>query len=331
MDSFEKKIREHNELQKSIVESLTAQNEAQEIVDALVKAGVAEEDMIEKAKYIRREGTPGNYRYIYKESKDRNKIEDIPKVEYKHDLKEGQQVRTAGGPLGRVVEIRGNSVRTSESGQDFIHITKLFRPSGEAVIKEQPEKKEVSSDELVRTFGSYKKMPSDKILKEAFTQQLDKKHTNKGYKTFESFKQAVQNSVDAYIQQEKQQPEKKEVNIDSLKEGQIYTDKKGNKFRIESLSGDRVKVVSGGLGARGSSEEPKSNLITRMKKDGWKLKKSEQDDITKAEQTEQQKKKIKKVMDEWKNKTLKDKDGNLITDRKRAIAVALSEAGLSNK
>lgn len=45
--------------------------------------------------------------------------------------------------------------------------------------------------------------------------------------------------------------------------------------------------------------------------------------------TDEQQAKTKKVMDEWKSGTLKGPDGKVITDRKQAIAVALSEAGLS--
>lgn len=45
--------------------------------------------------------------------------------------------------------------------------------------------------------------------------------------------------------------------------------------------------------------------------------------------TDEKKAKVKKVMDEWKAGTLKTSAGKEITDRKQAIAVALSEAGLS--
>lgn len=54
-------------------------------------------------------------------------------VEHEHNLKEGEQVRTARGKLQRVVEIVGNSVRLSGQN-DTVHITKLFRSNGEAVI-----------------------------------------------------------------------------------------------------------------------------------------------------------------------------------------------------
>ena len=39
--------------------------------------------------------------------------------------------------------------------------------------------------------------------------------------------------------------------------------------------------------------------------------------------------KVKKVMDEWKSGKLKTPAGKTVTDRKQAIAIALSEAGLS--
>lgn len=45
--------------------------------------------------------------------------------------------------------------------------------------------------------------------------------------------------------------------------------------------------------------------------------------------SDHQKKKVKKVMDEWKNGTLKSSSGSVVTDQKQAIAIAMSEAGLS--
>ena len=48
------------------------------------------------------------------------------------------------------------------------------------------------------------------------------------------------------------------------------------------------------------------------------------------EETESQKK-IKKVMTEFKNGTLKDSHGNKVTDRDQALAIAMSEAGMSKE
>ena len=72
MNSFEQKIKERNNLLKSQVESLTGRSPIREVVETLLKAGVAEEDMVEKAKYVRREGAPGNYKYVYEEPKGKS-------------------------------------------------------------------------------------------------------------------------------------------------------------------------------------------------------------------------------------------------------------------
>lgn len=42
-------------------------------------------------------------------------------------------------------------------------------------------------------------------------------------------------------------------------------------------------------------------------------------------------KKVHKVMAEFKNSTLKSSSGQKVTSRKQAIAIALSEAGMSRK
>lgn len=54
-------------------------------------------------------------------------------------------------------------------------------------------------------------------------------------------------------------------------------------------------------------------------------------DILKADQTPAQQAKIKKVMEEFKAGTLKSSAGTKITDRKQAIAIAMSEAGIVQK
>lgn len=57
----------------------------------------------------------------------------------------------------------------------------------------------------------------------------------------------------------------------------------------------------------------------------------EVEDVDKAEQSEQVKAKIKKVMDEFKAGTLKSGSGDVVTDRKQAIAIAMSEAGVAKE
>lgn len=76
-------------------------------------------------------------------------------IEHKHDLKEGDKVRLAGGELQRVISISGNTVRISQnktSDPEYVHITKLFRPSGEAVIKPSIQSREIknASDHIIR-------------------------------------------------------------------------------------------------------------------------------------------------------------------------------------
>ena len=74
MESFEQKIKERNNLMKAQVDALTGRNELVEVIDTLLKAGVAEEDLVEKAKYIRREPDgKGGYKYIYSEPKENDK------------------------------------------------------------------------------------------------------------------------------------------------------------------------------------------------------------------------------------------------------------------
>lgn len=87
MESFEQKIKERNNLLKSQVESLTGRNELTEVIDTLLKAGVSEEDLVEKAKYIRREPDgKGGYKYIYDEKSTDKKRENSLKKEYEKKL-----------------------------------------------------------------------------------------------------------------------------------------------------------------------------------------------------------------------------------------------------
>jgi len=45
----------------------------------------------------------------------------------------------------------------------------------------------------------------------------------------------------------------------------------------------------------------------------------------------EKKKKVKKVMDEWKEGKLKSNGGKVVKDQKQAVAIALSESGQSYK
>ena len=107
-------------------------------------------------------------------------------VEHEHNLKEGEQVRTAGGKLQRVVEIVGNSVRLSGQN-DTVHITKLFRSNGEAVIsnKKKDQSKptihigdmsEEQMHEQAKKLGisGHKSMSSQELAKKLTDANIDK-------------------------------------------------------------------------------------------------------------------------------------------------------------
>ena len=78
MNQFEKDIQMQNELQKAQVDTVLGNNGLNDIIKGFQEDGLSQEEMLEKAKYIRREGSKGNYKYIYDEPKE-NKI----KVEIK--------------------------------------------------------------------------------------------------------------------------------------------------------------------------------------------------------------------------------------------------------
>lgn len=94
-------------------------------------------------------------KYKEGEREESQKQSSQSEVEHKHDLKEGDRVRLAGGKFQRVMSISGNTVRISQdstSDPEYVHITKLFRPSGEAVIKEpsKSEKLKNASDHIIQ-------------------------------------------------------------------------------------------------------------------------------------------------------------------------------------
>jgi hypothetical protein len=73
------------------------------------------------------------------------------------------------------------------------------------------------------------------------------------------------------------------------------------------------------------------NILNEDTIEKYGLRKSQSPDLQKAEQTEAQKAKIAKVMREFKEGKHKSSSGEVITDKKQAIAIALSEAGLSRE
>ena len=199
MNSFERKILEHQQLQKSSVETFTGRNDLFDIVTTLQKAGVPEDEMIEKAKYIRREGTPGNYKYIYKEPN-----------------------------------------------------------------KEEKKEEYVGS-------GAYK------TKKENLPKSLKEAKTVLGAKAF-------------------------------------LENKYGKGFKGNDLTDEEIDIF----------QEIKEK--DRLSFSNYK---SQSSDLQKAEHTEAQQKKIAKVMREFKDGTLKSSSGEKVTSKEQALAIAMSEAGVS--
>lgn len=104
-----------------------------------------------------------------------------------------------------------------------------------------------------------------------------------------------------------------------------------NEFeKIKLEQANRINHIASSFKESNTDSELVKMLDSDIKK-GFDPDNDHYTDILKGQETEEQKKKVKKVMDEWKSGSLKSSSGQKITDRKQAIAVALSEAGLSNK
>ena len=168
MESFEQKIKERNNLLKSQVESLTGRNELTEVIDTLLKAGVAEEDLVEKAKYIRREADgKGGYKYIYEEPKE-NKIKTD-----KVDKKEGKVSNLSiyshkEGGMAATGEINGKKV-SIRLPKEFVKTVDTFdNKEHRAKVKEMLLKEVTKSSEsdLEKAEDNKKKEKIAKVMKE---------------------------------------------------------------------------------------------------------------------------------------------------------------------
>lgn len=180
MNSFEKKILEHNNLQKAQTESLTGQNELQEIVETLFKAGFTEEEVIEKAKYIRREGSKGKYKYIYEEPKAGSK--DQPKYKDKEKIDAAIDEHLPGGEFVRhqdVKEMLKEAKRTAAitGGRSGFYgikfgdlIPRLEERVKESRVNKEPKGKEKESEDKLKQTG----WSQERI--DAAKHELNKKH-----------------------------------------------------------------------------------------------------------------------------------------------------------
>lgn len=103
-------------------------------------------------------------------------------------------------------------------------------------------------------------------------------------------------------------------------------------YSDEDKGTDRVYKMKGDL----SNEElisrinHKINQRDRVQKLPFK-KSQPESTLSKSEQTEAQKAKVKKVMDEWKAGKLKSSSGEKVTSQSQALAIAMSEAGIEMK
>lgn len=267
MESFEQKIKERNNLLKSQVESLTGRNELVEVIDTLLKAGVAEEDLVEKAKYIRREADgKGGYKYIYSEPKEKQSkeftTEDIKNMSSKEKID---------------LALRGNAAaqRALDYGeyQHFLHLSQKENKIKTDKVDKKEDKSNIEKLSDIKGEGIYI-LPSGsklKIYKEGDLYRADYKYPNKNSEFWGFAKDG----------------EEKFFKTKDLKE-----------------------------------------LIREIENT---FKKSSESDLEKAKADKKQQKKISKVMKEFKAGTLKTSAGKPVTDQKMAIAIAMSEAGMSVK
>ena len=228
------------------------------------KAFTADElNLIEKAKYIRREGTKGNYKYIYEEPKVHDEAAQQDKL---HSLKDDLKRQ-----------------------QDYIN-------SFQSQNKPVPI---FAKDELNSIMSKIQQI-----------EQSEKKETTKG-------SQLIGKILD--------------INGTSSKIKNISQEKPGGQYRVELENGDKKFIndfILDKLLAGSSHKTPKNPYSDKDDSLTFKIKKSEDNSLEKAETGE---KKVAKVMREFKEGKLKDSHGNLVTDRDQAIAIAMSEAGIEKK
>jgi hypothetical protein len=123
--------------------------------------------------------------------------------------------------------------------------------------------------------------------------------------------------------------------------GGIKYRKEGKKSIISKESFNQIKKLDkstllNNMGYRvygGDKSTPKADLISDYISgkigSNWEVEKSQPEStLSKSEQTEAQKAKVKKVVEEFNKGILKSSTGELITDRSEALRFALSEAGI---
>lgn len=231
--------------------------------------------------------------------------------------------------------------------ENKINIMKSFKVSDEEI------EKSFSKDELdliekgakanigeIRDWGGkkYKKQPNGKWLEVSEHGMTKKEHKDKAEEHYKNIGKFLdENNVD-YADKEQGRnvihntiASKLSDKEHSDEEVGLGKDQSDNKEDV-----DYSKFTDGQLNDMGNqlmkqelTDKVKDSIFNILKEKEKRLKKSLTTDIEKSEDSKE--KKVAKVMREFKNRTLKDSHGNVVTDRDQAIAIAMSEAGLSKE
>lgn len=111
-----------------------------------------------------------------------------------------------------------------------------------------------------------------------------------------------------------------------LSKGQVDEDVTNNKIFLEEK---RKKIASKFLDDVQQINEKLNKAKERLETFKSFTEQEAIDLVSKA--SDEQQAKVSKVMDEWKQGSLRSSSGDAVTDHKQAVAIALSEAGLSKK
>jgi len=284
--------------------------------DEIQKAFTDDElDFIQKAKYIRREGTKGNYKYIYDEPKGGDgrpstlKNSDSEILEYYQKLHEIELNDPKSDKVKLNAEMDTVS-KFSHSGNDTSYIKNLLKNNRSENKEELTQSQKIKMSKEIFEAMDFLKIPKEKF------NELKEKHGGikglheylgeelSGKKKEEPSKKGKQERIKELIAKMSEFSKK----MNSAKNEAEYKkiQKEADPFRKE-LNGLRTgKIEFTGKSIENDIEKGGGKGLTGEKKVAW-------------------------VMHEFKHGNLKDSHGKVVTDRDQAIAIAMSEAGLSNK
>jgi len=352
-------------LSKDQVKELVEKTKKKDSIDKIIKSlneGVLEYDKLEKAhKYIRREGVKGNYKYIYREGekkerkkeenesdnqKVRNKIFDVAKeIAKKYDILFQEKGGFDGTSLYAL--IRGKKFRISDHGISDKWANVYGYPDYNLSINEYnknewSDKKDEFFEKIGEVLKKDEKVEKQKEFKlvKIFNKEDDIKEGE--YKVRHDRKDQIWkiNSIDK---------DKANVTLD-YKGDDERTRNIGLKYILnweQRVGEERDEVVNKthkipeyikDIDKYFNDIEEENNPVKRQR-ERRKIQKSivtiinaYLDDKVKEGVLEKATKgqdKVAKVMREFKAGELKDSHGNKVIDRDQALAIAMSEAGLS--